>query len=453
MMERILIIEDEAVIRKALSKLLKRAGYEVAEASSVAESEKQHSLDSFHLIIADLRLPGGLGTEVIDRCGGTPVLIMTSYASISSAVDSMKAGAADYIAKPFNHDEILVVTDRLIRQNLLFRQNRALRKDLEREYPVSGMIGNSPVMRQVFSLIAKVAATRSTVLICGESGTGKELVARAIHEQGDRKDAPLVTMNCAAIPDSLIESELFGYEKGAFTGADKSTPGLIESADNGTLFLDEVAELSGPAQAGLLRVIQEGELRRLGSNRTKKVDVRVLAATHRDLAARAKEGLFREDLLYRLKVVEIDLPPLRARKDDLPALAEHLLKRINEKLNRKVNQFSDEALDKILNYDWPGNVRELENAIERAIILSEGDAISGDLLSIARVDRGEPMAHGLSRSKGSLDDYFIDFVRQNETSLTETELARQLGISRKTLWERRQKLGIPRSHTSATSKN
>jgi len=307
-MERILIIEDEAVIRQALAKLLKRHGYDVSQAASVAESESLFSLDTFHLVIADLRLPGGLGTEVIEKCHPTPVLIMTSYASISSAVDAMKAGAADYVAKPFNHDEILVVIDRLIRQDLLFRQNAALRKDLQRAYPVWGMVGQSDAMQAVFSRIEKVAATDSTVLIYGESGTGKELVARAIHEQGSRRDAPLVTMNCAAIADSLIESELFGYEKGAFTGADKKTPGLIESADNGTLFLDEVAELSASAQAGLLRVIQEGELRRIGSNQTQHVDVRVLAATHRDLAQRVEEGLFRDDLRYRLQVVEIDLP-------------------------------------------------------------------------------------------------------------------------------------------------
>ncbi|HCX86661.1 MAG TPA: response regulator [Gammaproteobacteria bacterium] len=445
-MERILIIEDEAVIRRALSRLLRRQGYGTAEASSITESESLYSLDAFHLIIADLRLPGGLGTEVIEKCGQTPVLIMTSYASVSSAVDAMKAGAADYIAKPFNHDEILVVIDKLIRQSLLFRQNQALRKDLQRAYPVWGMVGQSAAMQAVFSRIEKVAATDSTVLIYGESGTGKELVARAIHEQGKRSDAPLVTMNCAAIADSLIESELFGYEKGAFTGADKSSPGLIESADNGTLFLDEVAELSAGAQAGLLRVIQEGELRRVGSSQTKHVDVRVLAATHRDLSQRVREGLFRDDLLYRLQVVEIDLPPLRERREDLPDLAHHLLARACEKLNRPLCDLPQHTLECILTYDWPGNIRELENAIERAVILTEGDSIIPELMSFDR-----PLGTSPARSdrtaapKGSLDDYFIDFVLQNQEQMTETELARQLGISRKTLWERRQKFGIPRT--------
>lgn len=444
-MERILIIEDEIVIRRALSKLLRRKGYEVFEAGSVAEGEKNHSLDSFHLIIADLRLPGGLGTDVIDQCGATPVLIMTSYASISSAVDSMKAGAADYIAKPFNHDEILIVADRLIRQNVIFRQNLILKREINQTYPVAGMVGDSDAMKQVFARIEKVAPTDSTVLIYGESGTGKELVARAIHEQGARKSIPLVTMNCAAIPDSLIESELFGYEKGAFTGAEKSTQGLIESADNGTLFLDEVAELSPSAQAGLLRVLQEGELRRLGSTKTKRVNVRVLAATHRDLVARVDEGLFRDDLLYRLKVIEIDLPPLRNRKEDLPALAEHLLQRIRSKLNREVHGFSPGAVKKISEYDWPGNVRELENAIERALILCDGSEITPDLLNFEKIGDNSHQGSSSTSSKKSLDEYFVTFVRQHEREMNETELARELGISRKTLWERRQRFDIRRN--------
>jgi len=444
-MERILIIEDEIVIRRALSKLLQRKGYEVFEAGSVAEGEEHHSLDSFHLIIADLRLPGGLGTDVIDQCGATPVLIMTSYASISSAVDSMKAGAADYIAKPFNHDEILIVADRLIRQNVIFRQNLILKREINQTYPVAGMVGDSDAIRQVFARIEKVAPTDSTVLIYGESGTGKELVARAIHEQGARKSIPLVTMNCAAIPDSLIESELFGYEKGAFTGAEKSTQGLIESADNGTLFLDEVAELSPSAQAGLLRVLQEGELRRLGSTKTKRVNVRVLAATHRDLVARVDEGLFRDDLLYRLKVIEIDLPPLRDRKEDLPALAEHLLQRIRSKLNREVHGFSPGAVKKISEYDWPGNVRELENAIERALILCDGSEITPDLLNFEKIGDNSHQGSRSTSSKKSLDEYFVTFVRQHEREMNETELARELGISRKTLWERRQRFDIRRN--------
>lgn len=450
-MERILIIEDEVVIRRALAKLLKREGYDISEASSVTQSEELFSLDAFGLIIADLRLPGGLGTEVIEKCAGTPVLIMTSYASINSAVESMKAGAADYIAKPFNHDEMLIVVDRLIRQNLLFRQNQAMRKDIHREYPVWGMVGKSPAMEVVFQRIAKVALTNSTVLIYGESGTGKELVARAIHEQGQRSHGPLVTMNCAAIPDTLVESELFGYERGAFTGADKATAGLVESADSGTLFLDEVAELSATAQAGLLRVIQEGELRRLGSSRVKNVDVRVLAATHRNLVERVENGLFREDLLYRLQVIEITLPPLRERKEDLPALTDHLLHRICQQLNRSLCEIPAKVHERIAAYHWPGNVRELENAIERAVILCDGNTIVPELLNLGRLQGQKTKAP--DRPMASLDAYFVEFVQQHQGQMTETELARKLGISRKTLWERRQRFEIPRAKTTSLAKN
>ncbi|MGE4634626.1 MAG: sigma-54 dependent transcriptional regulator [Arenicellales bacterium] len=450
-MERILIIEDEVVIRRALAKLLKREGYDISEASSVTQSEELFSLDAFGLIIADLRLPGGLGTEVIEKCAGTPVLIMTSYASINSAVESMKAGAADYIAKPFNHDEMLIVVDRLIRQQLLFRQNQAMRKDIHREYPVWGMVGKSPAMEVVFQRIAKVALTNSTVLIYGESGTGKELVARAIHEQGQRSHGPLVTMNCAAIPDTLVESELFGYERGAFTGADKATAGLVESADSGTLFLDEVAELSAAAQAGLLRVIQEGELRRLGSNRVKKVDVRVLAATHRNLVERVENGLFREDLLYRLQVIEITLPPLRERKEDLPALTDYLLQRICQQLNRSLCEMPAKVRERIAAYHWPGNVRELENAIERAVILCDGNTIVPELLNLGRLQGQETKAP--DRPMASLDAYFVEFVQQHQGQMTETELARKLGISRKTLWERRQRFEIPRAKMTSLAEN
>ena len=258
-------------------------------------------------------------------------------------------------------------------------------------------------------------------------------------------------MNCAAISDTLVESELFGYEKGAFTGADKATAGLIESADSGTLFLDEVAELSAAAQAGLLRVIQEGELRRLGSNRVKNVNVRVLAATHRNLVERVENGLFREDLLYRLQVIEITLPPLRERKEDLPALTDHLLHRICQQLNRSLCEIPAEVRERIAAYHWPGNVRELENAIERAVILCDGNTIVPELLNLGRLQGQETKAP--SQPMASLDAYFVEFVQQHQGQMTETELAQKLGISRKTLWERRQRFEIPRAKTASLAEN
>ncbi|MFZ0487826.1 MAG: sigma-54 dependent transcriptional regulator, partial [Arenicellales bacterium] len=305
-MSRVLVVDDEAVIRSALTRLLKRHGYDVETAGSVTEAAR-HELSGFDLVIADLRLPGSPGTEIISKSDSTPVLIMTSYASVKSAVESMRQGAVDYIAKPFDHDELMMVVERIIKESRLQRQNEALKSDMQREYPVSGMIGDSAVMQDVFHRIAKVAPTHTNVLITGESGTGKELVARAIHEGSSRNDGPVIAVNCGAIPDDLIESELFGHEKGAFTGAVAVREGLVEAANGGTLFLDEIAELPLTAQAGLLRVLQDGEVRRVGSNTTRKIDVRVVAATNRTLEVLVRAGEFREDVYFRLRVMEIQL--------------------------------------------------------------------------------------------------------------------------------------------------
>jgi DNA-binding NtrC family response regulator len=295
-----------------------------------------------------------------------------------------------------------------------------------------------------------VAPIDTTVLILGESGTGKELAARALHELSPRNRAPMITVNCAAIPEGLIESELFGHEKGAFTGATETRRGLIEAADGGTLFLDEIGELPLEVQARLLRVLQEGEIRRVGANHARKVNIRLIAATHRDLQQMVAEGTFREDLYYRLQVMELNLPPLRERGTDIVELAEALLAKNCKRLNRPSMRYSPEAMELIRAYRWPGNVRELENIIERAVILADSTAITPDLLAINTDVPGprEAPATEPYNDKLSLDDYFIQFVRANEGCLTETELARQLGISRKTLWERRNRLGIPRQRSS-----
>jgi DNA-binding NtrC family response regulator len=446
-MQRILIIEDEKVIRSALRRLLERNNYQVAEAGTIPEAEEQFELASFDLIISDLRLPGPPGTEVIRRAGEVPVLIMTSYASVKSAVEAMHQGAADYIAKPFDHDEMLHSIHRILEKDRLQRQNAALKSDLQRNYPVFGIIGDCPAMQRVFEHIRKIAPTDSTVLILGESGTGKELVARALHEHSSRRDEPLIAVNCAAIPDSLIESELFGHEKGAFTGAVGSREGLVEAADGGTLFLDEIGELPLIAQARLLRVLQEGEIRRVGSAKPLKVDVRLIAATHRDLEQLVRDSDLRNDLYYRLRVVEIRLPPLRERGDDVLKLAEYMLEKACKKLNRPRLQFDDGARKTILRHHWPGNVREMENAIERAVILSEADVLTAELLAVDGPHfepSHSPPGHDGDGTEMSLDDYFLHFVLSNQDKLTETEIARRLGISRKSLWERRQRLGIPK---------
>jgi len=445
-MPRILIVEDEAVIRTELRRLLARQGYEVAEAQSVREAE-EHNLSAFDLVITDVRLPGAPGTDLIARAVATPVLVMTSYATVRSAVDAMKRGAVDYIAKPFDHDEMLGLVERI-----LARAHRPLAAPtpLPGSRPdgdvFEGMIGRSSAMREVTERIRKVAPTDATLLVLGESGTGKELVAAAIHRQSRRRDRPFVPVNCAAIPEGLIESELFGHERGAFTGATSAHAGLVEAADTGTLFLDEIGELPPSAQARLLRFLQTGEVRHVGSTRSRRISVRLVAATHRDLQAMVAAGTFRSDLYFRLRVIELRLPPLRERGDDGLALARHFVARGCHKLGRPQLAFTAEAEAAISSHAWPGNVRELENAIERAVVLCEGTSITPDLLGLEPEppppsDPGAPFegSHG-----PSLEEYFRQFVLANQDRMTETELARRLGISRKTLWERRQRLGLAR---------
>ncbi|ABM62658.1 sigma-54-dependent transcriptional regulator [Halorhodospira halophila] len=456
-MADLLLLEDEAVIRKALDRLLSRHGYSVHQADSLEQAQERWNLDAFDLILADMRLPGEPGTEAIGRTAA-PVIIMTSYASVQSAVEAMRQGAADYIAKPFDHDELLLLVERTLKEGRLQRQNAALKAHIERDYPVTGIVGNCEAMQKVFERIRKVAPTDTSVLILGESGTGKELVARALHEQSERHEGPLVAVNCAAIPDGLIEAELFGHERGAFTGAVGARAGLVESADGGTLFLDEIGELPQQAQGRLLRVLQEGEIRRIGSTHARRVNIRLVAATHRDLKSLASAGEFREDLFFRINVMEIRLPPVREREADIPELARFLLEKACQRLNRAPLELSRAAIDAMTAYPWPGNVREMENTIERAVILSEGSTISPDMLGLPA---GESAPSGTTsgptaeadagpRQDLSLEDYFRQYVLTHQDHMTETALARGLGISRKALWEKRQRHGIPRPGNNRT---
>jgi DNA-binding NtrC family response regulator len=455
-MSRILIVEDESIIRSALKRLLERHGHEVSEAASVAEAE---ALDPQHfsLVISDLRLPGDPGTVMIERASPVPVLIMTSYASMRSAVDALKQGAVDYIAKPFDHDELLETVERALREH----GGELPEPEQASETAPQSMIGDCPAMQVVYTRIRKTAPADVTVLIQGESGTGKELVARAIHRQSKRTAAPLICVNCAAIPETLIESELFGHEKGAFTGASAARTGLVEAADGGTLFLDEIGELPLDAQARLLRVLQEGEIRKIGSVETRHVDVRLIAATHRDLQALSKTGEFRLDLYYRLDVMQIDLPPLRERDDDILTIADVLLEAACRRHDRQGLKLSRSARREIRDYLWPGNVRELENALERGVILAEGHLIHPDDLGLRPVSTlAHPTASPaattddistpgeISEEDLSLEDYFQHFVLEHQEEMSETELAQKLGISRKCLWERRQRLGIPRKRSA-----
>lgn len=455
-MSRILIVEDESIIRAALQRLLEKHRYQVDTCASVEQALESFTLADYQLIISDLRLPGAPGTDLISRAGQVPVLIMTSYAGLKSAVDAMKMGAVDYIAKPFNHEEMLSAIATILRTSTQPRVNA--KPDSTR------ILGQCPPMQTLFSRIEKVARTDATVLILGESGTGKELAARAIHEQSRRSAKPMISVNCAAIPETLIESELFGHEKGAFTGANSSRCGLIEAADGGTLFLDEIGELPLEAQARLLRFLQEGEIRKVGAIQAQKVNVRLIAATHRNLKALAQQGAFREDLYYRLYVMEISMPPLRERGNDIITLAESFLVAACERLGQPPLQLGPATRRALLNHPWPGNVRELENAIERAVILAEEPIISAELLGLdsdrPSLEQQENAYQARTQDNPtssepaanlSLDDYFQRFVLEHQHELNETELARKLGVSRKCLWERRQRLGIPRRPKSATT--
>jgi len=443
----ILVVEDEAVIRSSLRRLLERHEYKVSEAGSVQEALDNFDINSFDVVLSDLRLPGAPGTDLI-KATTRPVLIMTSYSSIRSAIDSMKLGAVDYIAKPFEHSELLESVAKVLRDHA---GGIELATADEFEPPVHGMIGSCPQMMELFRRIRKVALTNSTVLINGESGTGKELVAKAIHKLSSRCGNEMISVNCAAIPENLIESELFGHEKGAFTGATATRTGLVEAAHGSTLFLDEIGELPLDAQARLLRVLQESEIRKVGSVQSKKVDVRLVVATHRDLKQLVVDGLFREDLYYRINVMTLLIPPLRDRGNDILELADAILIRTCKRLKTPVLSFADSASQAIAKYPWPGNVRELENAIERAVVLAEDAVIGEELLAIetekprlTEIVAEVPIAASAAIEELSLEDYFQRFVVEHEDMMNETQLAKKLGISRKCLWERRQRFGIPR---------
>lgn len=377
---KILIVDDEAKIREYFSDVLEHEGYQVDTAQNGEVAIDMIDKEFYDIALIDLNMPKVDGLEVLkylrqhspDSIG----IILTGYATIKNAVEAMKAGAFDYLAKPVKMEEVLMVIERALEFRDLKRENMALKNQLKKKYRFENFVGDSLQMNKVFRIIEKVADTDSTVLILGESGTGKELVARAIHYHSMRRDNPLIPVNCGAIPEELLESELFGHEKGAFTNAIKTRIGRFELSNGGTIFLDEIAEMSPHLQVKLLRVLQEQEFERLGGTKTIKCDIRVIAATNKDLDKLVEEGLFREDLYYRLKVIPIEIPPLRERRSDIPLLVHYFLKGTAESKNKKIKGISKDAIKALINYDWPGNVRELENIIERMVILADGDQLT-----------------------------------------------------------------------------
>ena len=373
----ILVVDDEEPQRRVLAGFLKKRGYEVETAGDADEAMKVVSSRTVDLVLTDLRMPGRTGVELVDAVRGAnpeiPVVVMTAYGTVTSAVDAMKRGAADYLSKPVDLDELEVLVARTLERRALVSENRALREQVESRYRLAGLETANARMQEAINVAARAAGSRATILVHGESGTGKELLARAIHYASPRRRGPLVAVNVAALPETLLESELFGHERGAFTGADRERRGRFELADGGTLFLDEIGDLPRSTQVKLLRVLQEQAFERVGGTRTVKVDVRLIAATHRDLEAMVREGEFREDLFFRLNVVSIALPPLRERREDIPLLVDHFLRRFAEE--GKARSVSREAMDLLLKHDYPGNVRELENLVHRAVVLARDEVV------------------------------------------------------------------------------
>jgi DNA-binding NtrC family response regulator len=379
----ILVAEDEDLMRAIISRLLEESGYRVAAVSSAEEALEAFAAEDVSVTLTDIRMAGMDGLELLDRVKDIDpealVVVMTAYSSVDSAVAALRKGAYDYVTKPFVNEDLLQSVKNALRQRELFRENRLLRRELDRRYSFSEIIGTSESLQRVFRLVEKVAATNTNILVYGESGTGKELVARAIHHNSPRADRPFVAINCGALPETLLESELFGHTKGAFTGATAPRPGLFRSAEGGTVFLDEIGEISQALQVRLLRAVQEHEVTPLGSNAPARFDARIICATNRDLEREVTEGRFREDLFYRLNVIEVHLPPLRERREDIPLLARHFVKRTAREQAQDEKPIEPAAMTALINYNWPGNVRELQNAIERAFTLS-GEALDTDSL-------------------------------------------------------------------------
>ncbi len=459
MKPRLLVVEDEHAIRIALRGLLSREGYEVELAEDGERALTALDEQVFDLVLTDLALGRGPdGMAVLERAKDlrpeTAVVMITAHGSEKIAVEAMKGGAEDYIPKPFDNDEIRVVVKRALDRHRLEREHRLLLERVQREFGFENIIGTSPGMRRVYETIQKVAETDLTVLIRGESGTGKELVAQAIHNTSARKNRPFVAVNCAAINQELVESELFGHEKSAFTGAEKRREGRFELADGGTIFLDEIGDMAADTQAKVLRVLQERKFERVGGGESVEVDVRVVAATHRNLEEEVKEGRFREDLYYRLKVVQIDLPPLRERHEDLPSLCERFLTQVAERLGREKKTLSPVAMSRVLDHSWPGNVRELGNVLEQAAVLSSGSEIGESDLQLgeaptavetAAASAGFVAGANFADAKkqtieGFERDFLLSALRRNDGNVSQT--AREIGMVRQSLQQKIRELGL-----------
>jgi len=451
-MPNILIVEDEPKMRRLLEISLGEDGHTVHIAPDAETGLKCFQREAIDLILTDLKLPGMNGLEFLQEAkrsnASVPIVVMTAYGTVETAVEAMKAGASDYVLKPFSMAELRLVIRKELDVQRVLDENRSLREALGKRYQFQNIIARSTRMQEVLAIVERVAATNSTVLLGGESGVGKDLIARAIHQNSRRASGPFIKINSTAIPDNLFESELFGYEKGAFTGANTSKPGKFELADKGSLFLDEIGDVPAPIQVKLLRVLQEREFERLGGTRTLKVDVRLIAATNKDLRAALEQGTFREDLYYRLNVVPIDIPPLREHKEDIPELVNHFLARFSRGNGKQVDKITPAALKLLMEYHWPGNVRQLENTIERAVALSANPVIDvGDIaLDSNTAVRNEAGASAPVLPEGmTLEQWEDQIIREalRRANGNKSQAARMLGLSRNALRYRLGKMGLP----------
>ena len=451
-MPKVLIVDDELGTRESLKMILKD-DYDVITACSGKEALQIVDKGLPSVILLDVMMPGEDGLKVLEKIKqmtSVPVVMITALKSVKSAVKAMKVGAFDYITKPFNVDEIRVVIDKALSTYDLIQDVNYLRSEIDKSYAFSNIIGKSKSMRKIFRLIKQTADKKATVLISGESGTGKELVARAVHFNGPRRDKPFITINCAAIPDTLLESELFGYEKGAFTNAWERKVGRFELADKGTLFLDEIAELSLNTQAKILRFLQEREFTRIGGSKTIKVDTRLISATNKNLDRALAEEKLREDFYYRINIIPIVIPPLRERKEDIPLLANHFIDRVNEREGKHIKGITKEALEMMISYHWPGNVRELENVIERAVTLADQEVIAAELLLsyIQNAGKTRIVKNQIINGEMTFPEAGEQFEKSiildalKKTDYVQTKAATMLGISRRILKYKMDKLGI-----------
>lgn len=448
-MPAILIVEDEAKMRRLLELNLGEDGFTTFSAGDAETGLKMLHENPIDLVLTDLKLPGMNGLEFLQTIkrqnGALPVVVMTAFGSVETAVDAMKAGASDYVLKPFSLTEMRMVIHKELDVRNLREENRSLREALGKRYAHPNVVARSPKMQEVLAMVERVAPTNATVLLGGESGVGKDLIARAIHEKSRRASGPFLKINSTAIPENLLESELFGYEKGAFTGAAASKPGKFELADKGTIFLDEIGDVPPATQVKLLRVLQEREFERLGGTRTVKVDVRLVAATNRDLRAALEEGTFREDLYYRLNVVPIDIAPLRERKEDVPDLVNLFVARFTGESGKPVEGISPQAMQILVNYHWPGNVRELQNIVERACALAKGSILEpGDIHLDTRPAKSGNGTPGFLPDGMTLEQWEDEMVQEalRRANGNKSQAARLLGISRNALRYRLSKIGI-----------